>query len=75
MKATRDLLTIKLDAARKRRELALKQVALADATIEDLLARKNAQFTRELRRTAHWPHRQSRAMRSIDALFTHEASL
>lgn len=75
MTAPRDLLSVKLAAARKRREEALKRVAIEDAAIEDLLAKKRAQYTRELRRTAHWPKRQSRVEREIDALIAQEVSL
>ena len=75
MSAPRDLLTVKIEAARKRRDEALKRVAIEEAAIEDLLAKKRAQFTRELRRTAHWPKRQSRADREIDALIAQGASL
>lgn len=75
MNAPRDLLTVKIEAARKRREDALKRVAIEDAAIADLLSKKRAQFTRELRRTAHWPKRQSRAEREIDALIAQEVSL
>lgn len=74
MTAPRDLLTIKIEAARKRREEALKRVAIEEAAIEDLLAKKRAQFTRELRRTAHWPKRQSRAEREINTLIAQEVS-
>lgn len=75
MTSPRDTISLKLAAARKRRADALQRVAAEEAAIEDLLAKKRAQFTRELRRNAHWPKRQSRVEREIDALIAHEAPL
>lgn len=72
MSARPDTLSAKLAAARKRREKALERVAAEEAAIADLLAKKRALFTRELRRTAHWPKRKSRAEREIEALIAQE---
>jgi hypothetical protein len=75
MTTPRDLLSVKLAAARKRRDDAARRVAIEDGLIEDLLAKKRALFTRQLRRTAHWPKRQSRAEREIETLIAQEVSL
>lgn len=72
MSSPRDTLSVKLAAARKRHALALRRVAAEEATIDALLAKKRAHYTRELRRTAHWPKHQSRAERDIDALIEQE---
>ena len=72
MSKPRDLLSIKLEAARKRRAAALDRVAREDAAIEDLLAKKRARFTRELRRNAHWPKRQGRAQRELETMIAQE---
>jgi hypothetical protein len=74
MSAPPDTLSLKLAAARMRREKALKRVQVEDAAIADLLARKRAVYTRQLRRSAHWPKLKSRAEREIDALIAQEVS-
>lgn len=74
MTGPRDTLSLKLAAARKRHADAVKRVAAEEATIADLLAKKRTLYTRELRRTAHWTKRQSRAEREIDALIAQEVS-
>ena len=75
MSSPRDTLSLKLDAARKRRDAALQRVAIEEATIQDLLARKREAHTRALRRAAHWPKRQSRVAREIDVLLAEEGVL
>lgn len=68
MRAPRDLLSIQIEAARKRRQAALDRAAAEEAIIEDLQARRRDRVTRDIRRAAHWPRRQSKAEREIDAL-------
>ena len=75
MTGPRDTLSVKLAAARKRREAALQRVAAEEATIQDLLARKREAHTRALRRTAHWTKRQSREAREIHMLLSEEGVL
>jgi hypothetical protein len=75
MTAPRDTLSLKLAAARKRHADALKRVAAEEAAIEELLAKRRAQFTRELRRNAHRPVRLGRVEREIEALLREEVSL
>lgn len=68
MTGRRDTLSVKLDAARKRHAAALQRVAAEERTIDELLAKKRDQYTRKLRRTAHWTKRNSGAERALAAL-------
>ncbi len=75
MTAPRDLLSVQIEAARKRKQAALDRAAAEDVIIEDLIARRNARHTQDLRRASHWPKRVSRAEREIAALIAIETSL
>ena len=68
MKGARDMLSIRIEAARKRRAEALARAATEEAVIAELLAKKRALYTRQLRRTAHWPKSQSSARHELEAL-------
>lgn len=72
MRAPRDLLSVQIEAARKRKQAALEKAAAEDAKIADLIARRRARHTQDLRRAAHWPKRASRAELEIDELLASE---
>lgn len=73
MKTPRDLLTVKLEAARRRRAETISRLAALDAEIADIEARKRARHTRELRRKAHWPSQNARVESEIAALLSNGA--